>query len=155
MADREQGDADFDADELAMLRQLFRDEAHEALEQVTARALAAAQGALSSEAVTEMMRVTHTLKGSAGTVGLPGVVDLAHRFESALAFLRAGKIAWSSAVADQIVEIADSLRAHVDGGDAASSDRCKALIDALGRGVTAAPAQAIVLRWQSAPAHTK
>ena len=30
--------ADFDPDELAMLRQLFRDEAHEALEQVTARA---------------------------------------------------------------------------------------------------------------------
>jgi two-component system chemotaxis sensor kinase CheA len=89
--------SDFGAEELSALRQFFRDEAHEALEMVTARALASSTGALSAETVTEMMRVTHTLKGSAGTVGLPGVVDLAHRFESALALLRTGKLAWSAA----------------------------------------------------------
>ena len=33
------GDLDFDADELAMLRQLFRSEAHDALEVVTSRVL--------------------------------------------------------------------------------------------------------------------
>lgn len=111
-------DSDFGAAEWVALRQFFRDEAHEALETVTARALASSTGALSPETVTEMMRVTHTLKGSAGTVGLPGVVDLAHRFESALALLRSGKLAWSAAAADLIVEIADGIRAHVDELDA-------------------------------------
>jgi two-component system chemotaxis sensor kinase CheA len=126
------GGTDFGADELAALRQFFRDEAHEALETVTARALASSTGALSPEAVTEMMRVTHTLKGSAGTVGLPGVVDLAHRFESALALLRNGKLAWSAAAADLIVEIADGIRGHVDAADPgqgqATAERVRALI---------------------------
>ncbi|MCB9573603.1 MAG: response regulator [Kofleriaceae bacterium] len=112
------GGADFGADELVMLRQFFRDEAHEALETVTARALAAADGVLAPDAVTEMMRVTHTLKGSAGTVGLRSVVDLAHRFESALSGLRAGQISWTPAVADLVVEIADGVRSHVDATDA-------------------------------------
>jgi len=34
------GEVDFDPEELAMLRQLFRSEAHEALEAMTARVLA-------------------------------------------------------------------------------------------------------------------
>jgi two-component system chemotaxis sensor kinase CheA len=119
VADDDTGD--FGADELQALRQFFRDEAHEALETVTARALASSTGALTPDTVTEMMRVTHTLKGSAGTVGLPGVVDLAHRFESALALLRSGKLAWSAAAADLIVEIADGIRAHVDAPDAAAA----------------------------------
>jgi chemotaxis protein histidine kinase CheA/CheY-like chemotaxis protein len=127
--------ADFGADELQALRQFFRDEAHEALETVTARALASSTGTLSADAVTEMMRVTHTLKGSAGTVGLPGVVELAHRFESALALLRAGKLAWSAAAADLIVEIADGIRAHVDAPDSSAAtmvaDRVRELIDRL------------------------
>ena len=76
---------DFDPDELAMLRQLFRSEAQDALEQVTIRVLAAGSAKPSAEALTEMMRVTHTLKGAAGTVGLHVMVELSHRFESARA----------------------------------------------------------------------
>ncbi|KAB2900197.1 MAG: hypothetical protein F9K40_09500, partial [Kofleriaceae bacterium] len=48
---------DFDPEELALLRQLFRDEAHDALEQVTARAQTAGRGEAVAEAVHEMMRV--------------------------------------------------------------------------------------------------
>ena len=81
--------ADFDPDELAMLRQLFRDEAHEALEQVTARAQGPTAGSL--EAVLEMMRTTNTLKGAAGTVGLDAVVELTHALEGALAAVRNGQ----------------------------------------------------------------
>ena len=77
-------DLDFDPEELAMLRQLFRGEAHEALETVTTRVLAGGSARPSADALTEMMRVTHTLKGAAGTVGLTEMVDLSHRLESAL-----------------------------------------------------------------------
>src|SRR5690242_7937221 len=61
-----------------------------------------------------MMRVTHTLKGSAGTVGLTEVVDLAHKLEGALAAVRSGQRPWSAQFADAVVEIADGIRAYVD-----------------------------------------
>ena len=79
------GDVDFDPEELAMLRQLFRSEARDALESVTELVLAAGSAPPSREALTEMMRATHTMKGAAGTVGLPVMVDLAHRLEDAFA----------------------------------------------------------------------
>jgi chemotaxis protein histidine kinase CheA len=104
---------DFDADEIAMLRQLFREEAHEALEVITARALAAAS-APANDALGEMMRITHTLKGAAGTIGMNVVVDLAHRLESALAQIQAGTVAWNPIAGDRIVEIADGLRTVID-----------------------------------------
>jgi chemotaxis protein histidine kinase CheA len=105
---------DFDADELAMLRQLFRAEAHDALETVTTRVLASGTQRPSAEALAEMMRVTHTLKGAAGTVGLDLVVDLSHRLESALAQLGRDPSPWSPVTADLIVEVTDGLRAYLD-----------------------------------------
>ncbi|HUJ62619.1 MAG TPA: Hpt domain-containing protein, partial [Kofleriaceae bacterium] len=111
MSDR---DIDFDPDELAMLRQLFRGEAHDALEAVTTRVLASGSQRPSTEVLTEMMRVTHTLKGAAGTVGLDGVVELAHRFESALATLGREPSPWNGATADLIVEVTDGLRGYLD-----------------------------------------
>jgi chemotaxis protein histidine kinase CheA len=105
---------DFDAEELAMLRQLFRTEAQDALEKVTTRLLAAGSAKPSPDALTEMMRVTHTLKGAAGTVGLDAMVDLSHRLESALAALGRDAPAWAPATADQLVEITDALRGYLD-----------------------------------------
>jgi len=108
------GELDFDPEELAMLRQLFRTEAQDALEQVTARVLAAGSARPSAEALTEMMRVTHTLKGAAGTVGLTPMVDLSHRLESALAGLGRDTVPWTATTADQIVEITDGMRGYLD-----------------------------------------
>jgi len=105
---------DFDADELAMLRQLFRSEAQDALEAVTARLLASGSAKPSPETLTEMMRVTHTLKGAAGTVGLPAMADLSHRLESALAELGGEFSAWGVETADRLVEVIDGLREYLD-----------------------------------------
>jgi chemosensory pili system protein ChpA (sensor histidine kinase/response regulator) len=131
---------DFDADELAMLRQLFRSEAHDALEAVTARVLAGGSSRPSADALAEMMRVTHTLKGAAGTVGLPGMVDLAHRLEDALvaiAGLARAAVAWPPGAADLLVEVIDRLRAYLDHVDEPDADaRASALhaqIDQLAR----------------------
>ena len=46
-------DLDFDPDELAMLRALFRTEAHDALEAVTARVLAGGSARPTGETVTD------------------------------------------------------------------------------------------------------
>jgi chemotaxis protein histidine kinase CheA len=107
-------DLDFEADELAMLRQLFRDEAHDALEAVTRRILAGGPAAPPPDALAEMMRVTHTLKGAAGTVGLTAMVDLAHRLESAFAAIGRDPASWTRATADLVVEITDGLHGFVD-----------------------------------------
>src|SRR6185436_12926431 len=109
---------DFDPEELAMLRQLFRAEAQDGLEAVTARVLASGAARPSPDALTEMMRVTHTLKGAAGTVGLRAMVDLAHRLESALAALGRDPSLWQLTTGEQIVEISDALRGFLEeGGD--------------------------------------
>jgi chemosensory pili system protein ChpA (sensor histidine kinase/response regulator) len=107
-------DLDFDPEELAMLRQLFRSEAHDALEAVTARVLAGGSTKPSLESLTEMMRVTHTLKGAAGTVGLNVMVDLAHRLESAFAVIGRDATPWTAATADLVVEVTDGLRGYLD-----------------------------------------
>jgi chemotaxis protein histidine kinase CheA len=109
-----QGDVDFDPEELAMLRQLFRAEAHDALEMVTTRVLAGGSARPTPEALAEMMRVTHTLKGAAGTVGLDEMVDLAHRLESALTTLGREASPWTAQTADLIVEVTDGLRGYLD-----------------------------------------
>src|SRR3569833_264181 len=107
-------DVDFDPEELAMLRQLFRAEAHVALEAVTARVLATGSSRPSAETLTEMMRVTHTLKGAAGTVGLAAMVDLSHRLERAFAAVGREPSPGTPATADLIVEVTDGLRAYLD-----------------------------------------
>jgi chemotaxis protein histidine kinase CheA len=82
---------EFDAGELDMLRTLFRDEAHDALERVTHLAQSAGGADPGSDAVHAMMRITHTLKGAAGTVGIDAVAELTHRLVGALAAVRAGQ----------------------------------------------------------------
>ena len=123
-------DLDFDADELAMLRQLFRAEAHDALEAVTTRVLSAGSVRPSQEALAEMMRVTHTLKGAAGTVGLTAMVDLSHRLESALAALGRESSPWTPSTGDLIVEVTDGMRGYLDevaADPAAAEDTASAL----------------------------
>jgi two-component system chemotaxis sensor kinase CheA len=128
---------DFDPDELAMLRQLFRSEAEESLDQVTERVLAAGSAKPNAEALTEMMRVTHTLKGAAGTVGLDGVVDVSHRLESVLASLARETTAWLPTTADQLVEIVDGMRGYFEVAGEPAGDvliqKIRVQIDAIAR----------------------
>ena len=113
---------DFDPEELAMLRELFRGEAQDALETVTTRVLSAGSQKPSTEVLTELMRVTHTLKGAAGTVGLNAMVDLAHRLESALAGIERDTVPWMETTADQIVEITDGMRGYLDQHDTPAAE---------------------------------
>jgi two-component system chemotaxis sensor kinase CheA len=138
------GELTFDADELAMLRQLFRSEAKDALETVTARLLAGGSARPSPEALTEMMRVTHTFKGAAGTVGLHAMVDLSHRLESALVALGREPSPWTETTADRLVDVIDALRGHLDHLDEpntdAMADEIRAQLDYIARPAAPPPA---------------
>lgn len=105
---------DFAPEELAMLRSFFRDEANEALELLTSRLLQLGPERPENELITELMRTTHTLKGSAGTVGLHNVVEFAHALEDRFAQLRSKRIPWSRSSLDCFVETVDALRALID-----------------------------------------
>ena len=149
---------DFDPEELAMLRQLFRAEAQDGLEAVTARVLASGAARPSPDALTEMMRVTHTLKGAAGTVGLRAMVDLAHRLESALAALGRDPSLWQLTTGEQIVEISDALRGFLEeGGDddgvGVTAERIRDLIDriAVPGGGDSVPPPLLLSRRRPAP----
>ncbi|HEY4239177.1 MAG TPA: response regulator [Kofleriaceae bacterium] len=130
-------DLDFDPEELAMLRALFRTEAHESLESVTARLLAGGSALPTADALTEMMRVTHTLKGAAGTVGLGAIVDLSHRLESVFAAFAGAPASWTGETADELVEICDGIRGYLDHmtqmSDAAQSLAAQDLRDQIAR----------------------
>ena len=111
----------FDADESAMLKSFFRDEAHDYLENITRRLLHASHATLEASGIAEMLRATHTLKGSAATVGLHEIAEAAHALEDCFAQLRSNTSAWSPAVADGTVEVVDTLRAIVDSDDDAAA----------------------------------
>jgi chemosensory pili system protein ChpA (sensor histidine kinase/response regulator) len=138
--DEPSGDTDFAPEEMALLRDFFRDEAHDALERVTARLLSHhGEAAPGPEMLTELMRTTHTIKGSAGTVGLHEVAELAHRIEDHFAELRAGRRRWSENSIDLLVETIDALRGYLDCGDdtAAAAEavaRVRSGLSALGGG---------------------
>jgi chemotaxis protein histidine kinase CheA len=60
------------------------------------------------------MRATHTLKGAAGTVGLPAMVDLSHRLENVFAAFGREPSLWTVGTADVLVEVVDALRSYLD-----------------------------------------
>jgi chemotaxis protein histidine kinase CheA len=110
-------DESFNTSEYRALRLLFGDESREALERVAHLLLRAGADRIDPAALTELLRTTHSLKGTAGTVGLREFADAAHRLEGVLERLRAGALAWSAAVRDSIVEVVDGLRALAGAAD--------------------------------------
>src|SRR5436309_2150177 len=61
-----------------------------------------------------LARGLHTLKGSAGSVGLDDLASLAHRLEDVLAPSRATKVALRGYVADALLKGLDLFRARVN-----------------------------------------
>lgn len=128
-----------------MLRSFFRDEAHETLERLASELLRTPRAGPDAEAVRELMRATHTLKGSAGTIGVHDIVEFAHEVEDHLARLRSGKLAWSAPLLDVLVETIDAMRGYVDAMDEDSArdlaaERVREQLVLLGRVSPAVPA---------------
>src|SRR3990170_4862993 len=106
-----------DADETKLLRSFFIEEAHDHLEGITQALLGLQQDPGRRPLVDELLRKTHTLKGSAATVGLGGVSKASHRLEEAFAEVRAGHIAMNERSLDLLMAAVDELRAIVEAVD--------------------------------------
>jgi len=109
-------DDGFAPEELSMLRSFFRDEASEGLERITSTLLQAT-AELNEEQLSDIMRTTHTIKGSAGTVALAGIAEFAHVLEDSFAHVRSGQIKWTATALDCFVETVDAFRAVVNVAD--------------------------------------
>jgi chemosensory pili system protein ChpA (sensor histidine kinase/response regulator) len=120
-------DSGFDADEARLLRGFFLDEANEHLETIARLLQELEQRPARRELVDELLRKTHTLKGSAATVGLRAAAEAAHRLEDAFAQVRAGRLPMSADTVDALVAAVDLVRAI------ASADEPGATADLLDR----------------------
>jgi chemotaxis protein histidine kinase CheA len=81
--------SEWDPDELRELRAFFLDEADEHLGEIAAELARLGAQAGDGDVVTSLLRLLHTLKGSAGSVELPDVARAAHAIEDRLVALRA------------------------------------------------------------------
>ncbi|MCE9574266.1 MAG: chemotaxis protein CheA [Deltaproteobacteria bacterium] len=111
----------------------FIGEVDDLLEKVEASALALESHPDDAERMNELFRAFHTLKGSAGVVGLTSIARFTHHVESALDHVRSGALALSPALVQCVL---------------AAKDHVAALLAAELRGVAVAagPGDAIIAR---------
>ncbi len=69
------------------------------------------RGATSPDAMNEMFRAVHSIKGAAGFLGLEAVQQLSHAMESLFMGLRDGELAFHAAMGDPLLAGVDGLRA--------------------------------------------
>ncbi len=122
--------------------EIFRDEARERLDRIVSTLLALEQGDARADAVDDLFRDTHTIKGAAGMVGLDDVRELAHSMEDVLGAAREQALFQQSLV-DPLLRTADALRRHVEGTREPVAPLVAELRDALaGLGADAVAAEA-------------
>jgi two-component system chemotaxis sensor kinase CheA len=96
------------------LRGIFQAEGSEGLEKLEQGLLALEASPDNPELIESVFRVAHSLKGSAGMLGVSSIELLAHQFEDILDDARRGRSPLTSAVADQLYQALDSMRALLD-----------------------------------------
>ena len=95
---------------------VFLTEARELLEQLERGVLALekAPDSVSTEDINAMFRAAHTIKGSAGVVGLDAVVGFTHLVETAFEQIRSGQLHVSKPLAQLLLRCNDHVSALLD-----------------------------------------
>ena len=73
------------------------------------------------EAMEEVFRIAHTLKGNCGAAGLEGASELAHAIEDLLDAVRGGRLEVSPELMDDIFDAVDELETIIETVDATGS----------------------------------
>jgi two-component system chemotaxis sensor kinase CheA len=95
-------------------QQLIKDlliESFEGLDSFDREMLALEKGEGNAETLNNAFRIIHTLKGSSGCIGLTKIESVAHVGESLLSLLRDGKLTFSPAMINALLEYSDALKA--------------------------------------------
>lgn len=99
----------FDVAEKGELYEEFFNEASEHLEMVEAALLDIEQGSNATEAISTIFRCFHTIKGVAGFLDIGPMQRLAHEVETLLDHIRAGRLKFSPARIQLVLEARDRL----------------------------------------------
>ncbi|MDR2152894.1 MAG: chemotaxis protein CheA [Helicobacteraceae bacterium] len=90
---------------------LFMEEANELFANAYDRLLVAEENDyLDSEAIAELFRILHTIKGGGGSVDFDRLSRYAHSLENMLSLLRDGKIAYKSGMAEFLLDSFDQMQ---------------------------------------------
>ncbi len=92
------------------LRKDFFEEAFEMLEMLESNILNITNNHDDDDAIQEIFRAVHTLKGSAGAVELTEVASYTHRFEDLLDLIRMGKITIDDDTIDVLLHGIDNIK---------------------------------------------
>jgi two-component system chemotaxis sensor kinase CheA len=91
---------------------LFLTESREHLVEIN-NALLALERDANSEAVDELFRAVHSIKGMSGAMGYKSVTDLSHELENLLDKLRAGTLIVTTEIMDALFTAADALETSI------------------------------------------
>ncbi|MEM7253188.1 MAG: chemotaxis protein CheA [Pseudomonadota bacterium] len=97
--------------DLSQFRQVFFDESFEGLELAEAGLLGLQRDGLEPDAINEIFRAIHSLKGGSGTFGLSSITELAHQAETILDHIRNGTRAPDGELIALLLRAVDELRA--------------------------------------------
>ena len=104
----------FDNDEMKEIVQDFLQEATEMLEGLDNFFVQLENNPEDKTLLNEIFRTAHSIKGSAGFIGLNRIVEVAHHAENVLNQLRSGNMRAEPAVVDIILEAMDALKVLVN-----------------------------------------
>ncbi len=105
---------------------MFREESEERLDRIVDTLLAVERGDGAQDAVDQLFRDVHSIKGAAGMLGLAAADAIAHAMEDVLARARAdGRIAADTI--EPLLRASDALRRAVNGEEVAHDDATAAL----------------------------
>ncbi len=92
---------------------LFLTESREHLVEIS-NALLALERDANSEAVDELFRAVHSIKGMSGAMGYKSVTELSHEMENLLDKLRTGSVLVTTQVMDALFAASDTLETSID-----------------------------------------
>ncbi len=92
----------------------FLIESQENLERLDQELIAMERGPVCPDAVDDVFRVFHTLKGTCGFFDFPRLEATAHAGENLLGDLREASIPWDGAVTNALLELVEAIRRRLD-----------------------------------------
>lgn len=88
---------------------IFRAEAEEHIGTINRGLVLVEQGKASAEVIHDVLRASHTLKGSARMLGLTEIGDIGHKMEDIMKAVESGELAPTPEVVDRLLEGADAI----------------------------------------------
>ena len=101
-------------------RQEFLQEAREYLDVMNQNFIKVEQGDI--DAINEVFRVAHTIKGMAGFMGYRNLEELCHKLENTMGKIRDGKISVSSDIIDVLLKAVDKIEEMLNRIEEANKD---------------------------------